>query len=304
MINRAKIRFVFRGLVLLVMVMAAVPARAQSDYSKVQIETTKLTTHIYMLKGAGGNMGLCVGEDGVFLIDDQFAPLSEKIIAAIADITDKPVQYVLNTHWHGDHTGGNKNFGKSGSVLVSHANVRRRLAADQFSTFFNKTVPALPDIALPVVTFTDSLTFYYNGEEIIVFHVPHAHTDGDGVVHFPKANVVHSGDIIFYGLYPYIDVSAGGTIGGIIDGARIILELSDEETLVIPGHGPLLKKAQVEEYLAMVEGVRDAVAAQKAAGRDLAATIAAKPAAKWDEKWGRVWITSDQFVEMVYTTLK
>jgi cyclase len=304
MMNSVRNSFVYCGLVLLLVALVAVPVAAQGDYSQVQIETTKLTDHIYMLKGAGGNIGLCVGDDGVFLVDDQYAPLSEKIIAAIAEITGQQVQFILNTHWHGDHTGGNENFGKTGSMLVSHANVRRRLATDQFSTFFNETVPASPDIALPVVTFTDSLTFYYNDEEIIIFHVPHAHTDGDGAVHFPKANVVHSGDIIFFGLYPYIDVSAGGTIDGIIAGARIVLGLSDDETQIIPGHGPLLNKAQVREYIDMVEGVRDAVASEKAAGKDLAATIAAKPAAKWDEKWGKVWLTSDQFVEMVYATLK
>jgi glyoxylase-like metal-dependent hydrolase (beta-lactamase superfamily II) len=291
------------GLSMMAVAAAAPPAAAQRDYSMVEIDPTRLSDTVYMLEGAGGNMGLCVGEDGAFLIDDQFAPLSEKILAAIARITDEPVQFVFNTHWHGDHTGGNEYFGETGSLIVSHANVRRRLSTDQFSEFFDQTVPASPPAALPVVTFTDSITFYYNDEEIIVFHVPHAHTDGDGVVHFPVSNVVHSGDVIFYGLYPYIDVSAGGTIGGMIEGTRTVLGLCDEQTRVIPGHGPLLNRGQVEEYLAMLEGVRDAVAAGKSAGRNLAETLAAKPAQAWDEKWGKTWLTSDQFVEMVYTTL-
>jgi glyoxylase-like metal-dependent hydrolase (beta-lactamase superfamily II) len=290
-------------LMLAVMVLPSA-AEEEDPFANVEIETTQLTDNLYMLKGRGGNLGLCVGEDGVFLVDDQYAPLTEKILAAIAEITDQPVQFVFNTHWHGDHTGGNENFGKTGSLLVSHTNVRRRMSTEQFMDFFNKTEPAAPDAALPVVTFTDSLTFHYNGEQITAFHVPHAHTDGDGVIHFPTANVVHSGDIIWYTLYPYIDYSAGGTIDGMIEGTRLILGLCDDETRVITGHGPLIHKPEVENYLAMLAGIRDAVAAEKSKGRSLEETQAAAPAAAWDADWGKLWLTSDQFVEMVYKSLK
>jgi len=279
------------------------PAAAEKDFSDVEIKVTKVSDQVAMLEGAGGNLGVCFGDDGVFLIDDQYAPLTEKIRAAVAGLSDQPIRFVFNTHWHGDHTGGNEHLGETGSLIFSHANVRRRLANEQFTEFFDRTTEASPQGALPVVTFTDSLTFHYNAEEIVCFHVPAAHTDGDGVIHFVGANVVHSGDVVFYGLYPYIDVSAGGTIDGLISGVRTVLSLCDEETRVIPGHGPLLGRGEIEEYLAMLEGVRQAVAGAAAGGKDLETVLAAKPAQPWDEQWGQVWLTSDQFVELVYTSL-
>ena len=278
-------------------------AFTQGDFDDVKIESTDLGGGIHMLKGAGGNLGVCVGEDGVFLIDDQFAPLSERIMAAIAELSDQHAQFVFNTHWHGDHTGGNENFGEAGSILVSHANVRRRLTTEQFSEFLDSRTPPSPDGALPVVTFTDSLSFFYNDQEISIFHVPAAHTDGDGVVHFPKANIIHSGDIVFYTLYPYIDVAAGGSIDGVIAGTRTIIAMCDDETRIIPGHGPLVKKENLVEYLAMLEDVRGAVAREMAAGKDLAAVQAAKPAAAYDADWGKKWLTSDQFVETIFDSL-
>ena len=278
-------------------------AVAQRDFDDVKIEVTDLGGGIHMLTGAGGNLGVCVGDDGVFLIDDQYAPLSDKIKAAIAGISDGPVKFVFNTHWHGDHTGGNENFGDTGSLLVSHANVRRLLSTEQFTEFFDRTTEAAPDGALPVVTFTDSLGFFYNDEEIVVFHVPAAHTDGDGVVSFAKANIIHSGDVIFFGLYPYIDVGAGGTIDGVISGVKTILAMCDENTQIIPGHGPLLKRESLEEYLAMLTDVRAKVALEKKAGKDLAAVQATQPAAAYDEAWGQAWLTSDQFVQTVFESL-
>ena len=192
------------------------------DFDDVKIEATDLGGGIHMLNGAGGNLGVCVGEDGVFLIDDQYAPLSEKIMAAIGELSDQPVQFVFNTHWHGDHTGGNENFGETRQPAGFP---RQRSAAAVDRAVHRVLRPhharRRPTGALPVVTFTDSVSFFYNDEEIVVFHVPAAHTDGDGVVHFTKANIIHSGDIIFYGLYPYIDVSAGGSIDGVIAGVKI-----------------------------------------------------------------------------------
>jgi cyclase len=278
-------------------------AVAQEDFDDVKIEATDLGGGIHMLTGAGGNLGVCVGDDGVFLIDDQYAPLSDKIKAAIAEISDGPIRFVFNTHWHGDHTGGNENFGASGSLLVSHANVRQRLSTEQFTEFWDRTTPASPEGALPVVTFTDSISFYYNDEEIVVFHVPAAHTDGDGVIHFTKANVIHSGDIIFFGLYPYIDVSAGGSIDGVIAGVKTLISLCNDETRVIPGHGPLVQLKEMETYLAMLEDVRGAVAVEMESGKDREAVKAAQPAAAYDAEWGQAWLTSDQFVEMVFDSL-
>jgi cyclase len=294
---RRTLLFVFCGLIL------AVPAFAQDDMDDVEITTTPLTDSIAMLEGRGGNLAVCTGDDGVFLVDDQYAPLTEKILAAIATLSDKPVKFVLNTHWHGDHTGGNENLGGTGSLIVSHENVRARLSTDQFSKFLDKEVPASPDGALPVVTFTESMTFWFNNEEIVVWHAPHAHTDGDGVVHFKGADIIHSGDLIFYGLYPYIDASAGGSIDGIINGVGRIIETSGPDTRIIPGHGPLLDKTQVEGYLAMLKDIRGGVAELKAEGKDLAAVQASKPADKYDAEWGQVWITSDQLVQFIYETI-
>jgi cyclase len=278
-------------------------AVAQGDFDDVKIEATDLGGGIHMLTGAGGNLGVCVGDDGVFLIDDQYAPLSDKIKAAIAEISDGPIRFVFNTHWHGDHTGGNENFGASGSLLVSHANVRQRLSTEQFTEFWDRTTPASPEGALPVVTFTDSISFYYNDEEIVVFHVPAAHTDGDGVIHFTKANVIHSGDIIFFGLYPYIDVSAGGSIDGVIAGVKTLISLCDDDTRIIPGHGPLVQKKELGIYLSILEDVRAAVFQEMESGKDLAAIQAAQPAAAYDTEWGQECLTSDQFVEMVFDSL-
>lgn len=276
---------------------------AQGDFEGVEIGTTKLSDGVYMLTGAGGNMGLCVGDDGAFLIDDQYAPLTEKIKAAIAEITDHPVDFVFNTHYHGDHTGGNEKMGETGSHLVGHANVRRRLSTDQFSTLLQKKTEASGPGFLPTITFTDSLTFHFNDQEIIAFHIPHAHTDGDGALHFPKANIVHSGDVVFFSLYPYIDTGAGGSIDGMIAGVERILELCDDETQIIPGHGPLLHQKDLVEYLDMLTRARANVASEMDKGSDLAEVQAAKPCAEWDEKLGQRWLTSDQFVQSIFDSL-
>lgn len=194
---------------LALLALAASPALAQRDFSKVEIRTTRLTDSTYMLTGSGGNIGLSVGEDAVFLVDDQYAPLTERIKAAIAKITAKPVRFVLNTHWHGDHVGGNENFAGAGAILVAHENVRQRMGAEQFVEFHRTRVPPSPGAALPVVTFTDGVTFHLNGDEIRAVHVPRAHTDGDAIVHFLKNDVIHAGDVFWNGMYPFIDASSG-----------------------------------------------------------------------------------------------
>ncbi|MFT5233473.1 MAG: cyclase [Candidatus Krumholzibacteriia bacterium] len=276
---------------------------AQSDFDGVEITATPISDGIYMLKGAGGNMGLCIGEDGAFLIDDQFAPLTDKILAAIAVETDKKVEFVFNTHYHGDHTGGNESLGAKGSHLVGHANIRRRMSHEQYSDMLKRSVDPSPAGALPVITFSDSLTFHYNDQDIVAFHVPNAHTDGDGVVHFPKANIIHTGDVVFVGLYPFIDTYAGGSVDGMIAGVEQIIAMCDDETVVIPGHGPLIKKKEVEEYLVFLNKARDLVSAAMAENEGLEAVQAAKPCAEWDDTLGAVWLNSDQFVQSIYDSL-
>jgi len=293
------------ALALLTGLLAAAPAPAQNqDFSKVEITAQKLADGIWMLQGAGGNLGVSAGEDGVFLIDDQYAPLTEKIRAAIAKISDKPVRFVLNTHWHGDHTGGNENLGKAGVLIVAHDNVRKRLSTDQFIEAFKQDVPASPKEALPVVTFNDTVTFHMNGQTLHAFHVPPAHTDGDSVVWFKEADVVHTGDLFFNGFYPFIDVGSGGSVDGMIAAADRILGMIGENTQLIPGHGPAGRRKDLVAFRDMLQGVRDAVAPLVAAGKSLDEVQAAKPLAPFDETWGKGFLNSEAFTAIVYASLK
>ena len=278
-------------------------AAAQPDLSKVEITTTKLAEGLHVLFGAGGNIGVSSGKDGVFIIDDQYAPMTSKIKAAVAGITDKPIRFVLNTHWHGDHTGGNENLGGAGSIIVAHENVRKRMSVEQFLEAFNERVPASPAAALPVVTYADSVSFHLNGEEMHCFHLPPAHTDGDSVVHFKKANVIHTGDLFFNGLYPFIDASTGGSVDGMINAADKVLALANDATQIIPGHGPMAKKADLVAFRAMLAGVRDKMKPLVTAGKTLAEVQAAKPTRAFDEKWGKGFLKPEQFVAVAYAAM-
>ena len=276
------------------------PALARQDADEVQIETIHVSGNVYMLVGSGGNLGLSVGDDGAFLIDDQFAPLTEKILAAIQSLTESNVQFLINTHWHGDHTGGNENMGKVGAIIVAHENVRKQMTVDHFLAAFNSTTPASPESALPVVTFTESVTFHWNADEIRVFHVDPAHTDGDSVIHFKKANVIHAGDVFFNGMYPFIDTSTGGNLNGMISAAKIILALATDETKIIPGHGPLATRADLEGYYEMLVTARDLIKEQVDAGKTRDEVIAAKPTATLDAAWGGGFLPPDMWVGIVY----
>ncbi len=279
-------------------------AFAQEDFSKVEIRTEKLADTVYMMTGAGGNLGVSVGEDAVFVIDDQFAPLTPKIQAAIAKLTDKPVKFVLNTHWHFDHTGGNENVGKAGAIIVAHENVRKRLSTEGFIEFLGMKTKPEPKIALPVVTFTRDLSFHLNGDDIEVHHVPRAHTDGDSIVQFRKSNVVHMGDAFFNRLYPFIDTSSGGSVAGVIAAVDRILKVAGDDTKIIPGHGPLGNKADLKAYREMLAAVSGNIRSQIGAGRTLEQVIASKPTAKYDEVWGKGFLPPEKFVAMLYGNLK
>ena len=278
-------------------------AQDEDKFAKVQIETIKVADGVYMLKGQGGNIGLSTGEDGAFLVDDQFAPLSDKIKAAIAAVSDKPVRFLVNTHWHGDHTGGNENFEADGVIIVAQDNVYKRLSTESFSKMFNMTRPARPKEALPVITFTDAVTFHVNGQDIRVQHLEHAHTDGDSVLFFTHSNVLHTGDIFFNGQYPFIDLESGGSVNGVIEAVRTLLPMIDANTKIIPGHGELSDKAGLTAYLEMLTTVRDRVQALIAKGATRDAVIAAKPSAEYDAALGNGFIKPDVFAGVFYDSL-
>ena len=284
------------------LIAGAAPAQ---DYSKVEIKTEKLSETTYMLVGAGGNIGLSVGDDAVFLIDDQFAPLAPKIKEAIARITAKPVKFVLNTHFHFDHTGGNEAFGKDGALIVAHDNVRKRMSRDQLISFVtsNAPQPASPKVALPVITVAGEITFHINGEEVHAFHVPRAHTDGDLIVHFRKSDVVHMGDVYFNGSYPFIDVSSGGSADGVVAAFDRVLALATEQTKIIPGHGPLSTRAELQAHRQMLATVAQRIKELRRAGKSDDEIRSAKPAADFDARFGNGFIKPELFVQMMLAAI-
>jgi glyoxylase-like metal-dependent hydrolase (beta-lactamase superfamily II) len=228
----------------------AAPAPAQGpDFEKVQVRTEKVAEGVWVLmSGAGGNIGVSAGADGVFLVDDEWAPLTPKVKAAVAAISDRPLRFILSTHWHPDHTGGNENLGEAGALIVAHDNVRRRMSTDQFIEAFGMKVAPSPEKALPVVTFDNAVTLHLNGDDIQAFHVPPAHTDGDAIVHFRRADVIHMGDLFFAGMYPFVDLTSSGSFEGLIAAVDRALALAGEKTRIIPGHGPLATRADLRAH--------------------------------------------------------
>ena len=278
----------------------ATAVSAKDQFKDVEIQTIKVGDGVYMLTGQGGNMGVSTGPDGVFLIDDQFAPLTEKIRTAIAALSDQPVRFLLNTHWHPDHTGGNENMGKTGTVIVAHNNVRKRLAVDNFIEMFGMEAPATDITGLPVITFDSSLTFHLNGDEIIVSHVSNAHTDGDSIVWFKDVNVIHTGDIYFAGMYPFIDTDSGGSIAGTINALEQVLAMSDDKTVIIPGHGPVSNKSSLLAYTDMLRTISNAIGKMVAGQSTLEQIQATEPSRDFDGKYGDGFIKNTAFVEMLY----
>ena len=276
---------------------------AAQNYDTVKVQTIPAGPGVFMLLGAGGNIGLSVGDDFAFLVDDQYAPLSEKILAAVKAVTSKPIRFLVNTHLHGDHSGGNENMNNAGVIIVAHDNVRTRMSSERFIAA-NSKVPASPKGALPVVTFTESVAFYNGGETIHVVHVPPAHTDGDALVHFVRGNTIHMGDNFFNGRYPFFDLLSGGSFEGVINAVNAAMPYVNDSTKVIPGHGPLAGKTELVAYRDVLVKVRDRVAALIKQGKTKEQVIAAKPSAEWDATWGSGFMKPDAFLGMVYDSMK
>lgn len=269
------------------------PVHAQRNYDDVEITTTKVADTIFMLEGAGGNMGLAIGEDGAFLIDDQFAPLSDKIKAAIAEVTNAPVSFLLNTHYHGDHSGGNAAFSEDGTLIVAHDNVRTRLEKND----------SFPEAGLPVITFSETATFHWNDDEIFVLHPENAHTDGDGIVFFHKANVMHTGDVFFSGRYPYIDVDSGGSLNGALAALEAIAAQVNDDTKIIPGHGPVSAKQDVLASIELLKTVRERVQPLIDEGQSLEDAVASDPLADLNATFAWAFIDGDRMTEIAYRSL-
>ncbi|HEX6636173.1 MAG TPA: MBL fold metallo-hydrolase [Steroidobacteraceae bacterium] len=278
-------------------------ALAQTPPPDVKIEPTELAPGIYLLTGRGGNIGLTVGEDGAAIIDDQFADMVPKIRAAVAMLSDRPVKFVINTHLHGDHTGGNDAFGKAGAVIIAQENVRKRLGSAGVNPSNNQPIPARAREALPVVTFADSATLHFNGDDLEFKHVPNAHTETDIVVRFRKANIVHMGDT-FTGGFPFIDSNNGGSLDGFIKAHEAVLSTIDDQTRLIRGHGPLGNKAELQAYHDMLVVVRDRIARLVKAGKSQDDVVAARPTKEFEEKYGGANFNAAQWIGRAYVDQK
>jgi glyoxylase-like metal-dependent hydrolase (beta-lactamase superfamily II) len=274
------------------LLIAVSAALGQGDFADVQIKSTHVAGNVYMLEGAGGNIGVSVGPDGLLIVDDQFAPLAAKIEAALRQLDKGPLKFVLNTHWHGDHTGGNAHFGRQ-APIIAHTNVRKRLA-DQAGTVRE---------ALPVITFDASLSVHFNGEEIRVLHLPPGHTDGDSVIHFTQSGVVHMGDQFFNGRFPFIDLNSGGDVAGYVRNVEEVLKKLPDGVKIIPGHGPLASRSDLERFHGMLLETTGFVRQAIADGRSLEQLKAAGLPDKWRE-WGSGFINTDRWLEITYQGLK
>ena len=276
-------------------------ASAQGRRMEGDLIVTPVRGGIYLMEmEPAGNLCVSIGEDGAFVIDDQFAPMTDRIINAVAELTDQPIKYVLNTHWHGDHTGSNENFGKLGHTIVAHDNVRARLSSDQYHLVFKQGTPPHPAAALPVITYSATMTFHFNGDTIHVIHVPNAHTDGDSIFYFEKANVMHTGDAFINRGYPLIDIASGGTVKGQIEATNKMLEFVGPDTIIIPGHGPLADRARMIEIRDMLIAARTAVVKLLEQGMSEDEIVAAKPLAHLDEKWAQGIVKGRLFTRIVY----
>jgi glyoxylase-like metal-dependent hydrolase (beta-lactamase superfamily II) len=276
------------------------PALAQQDFSSVQIQTSQVAEDLYLLVGQGGNIALSTGDDGAFIVDTQFAPLSEKIQAAVTAAGGGTVEFVVNTHWHGDHSGGNVNFGGAGATIMAHDNVQVRMSTDQVSGLSGEAIPASPPAAIPVVTYPSRMTFHWNGDTVDLIHIPNAHTDGDTVVHFTNLNAFHMGDTYVNGGYPFVDVGSAGTLDGIIAAGEKVLSLSDAGTKIIPGHGALATPEDLRAWIETLATIRDRLKALIDQERTEDEVVAANPTSEWNATLGAGFMNGETFTRLAY----
>jgi cyclase len=298
-------RVLSKMLLMSVLVSGTAAVSAQQDFSNVQIVPHALGDGLYYLEGSGGNIGVSVGDDGVFLIDDQYAPLTEKIIAAIGTLSDQPIRFLINTHYHPDHVGGNQNLGQAGVVIISNENVRTRLAAGFTNGDLDAVLSDEQRVGLPVITYADSVDLHLNGHDIHAFHVAPAHTDGDSFVYFRDINLIHTGDVFRTTGYPRVDGNANGSYHGIMAGYQTLLDISDANTRFLPGHGVVSDRNEVASQLQMFTTIRDRVKAGMDAGMTLEQIQASKPTAEYDARWsGGNASAGDDLVAVIHGELR
>jgi cyclase len=281
-------------------------AMAQQDFSKVEFKQVPVSQGVLMLQGAGGNIAALPGEDGLLIIDDDYSEMEDKLMASLAAIDAAGPKFVLNTHWHFDHAGGNQIVGRSGATIVAHEKVRSRLKSGGKIEAFNATVAPAARSALPSITYSDSMTMHWNDLKLELKHADPAHTDGDTVVYLYRDEVllaVHLGDLFFNGFYPFIDVSSGGSAFGVVKGVEAVLADINEDTLVIPGHGPLASKADLQRYHDFLKSAVSGIAALKVSGRSVEQVIAAKPLKEFEQEWGDGFLKTDQWISIVYSAI-
>ena len=266
----------------------------------VKVEAQKLTDSIFMITGQGGNIGLLTGKDGSFLIDDQFAPLTPQIIEVVKSVGGDDPRFLVNTHFHGDHTGGNENLGRQGTLILSHHAVRERLAKGSHIGAFSMTSKPAPEVALPKLTYAENLHLHINGETVHVIHTPAAHTDGDSFVIFEQANVLHTGDLMFNGFFPFIDAANGGSVRGMIDAADTMLARTDDASQIIPGHGPLASRADLQAYRDMLATAYERLLELKNQGNSVQDAIAAEPLKDLEASWGGGIFDASRWIEIIY----
>lgn len=300
-----KYRNIFAIIGSLVIVLVSMSFLYAQEKAEVQVGAEKLAKKLYMIwdSGGKGNTVVLTGDDGVLMVDTKVEDSVDKLLAKIAELSEKPIRFAIITHAHFDHVGGNEKVAKTGATIVAHENVRKHMSIEHDMKMLNIKVSPAPEIARPMVTFKKEIMFHLNGEDIKVFHVEPGHTDGDAVIYFQKANVIHMGDLYFEGLYPYIGIYSGGSINGMINVINQILPMIDKKTKVVPGHGPLSNKAQLQKYVSMLTAVRDNVSRLMQDGHTMEEVVAAKPTQAFDEKWGKGFLPPDQFAKLVYMDL-